>query len=90
LAATGSPPHVGIVAKENSPTCALLALHNIGYGVMIDDVPFAFTITGKYRYLPSKLRCIQSKHYVLQYLIQAMRLGIAPAENFSSTFQSHS
>jgi uncharacterized protein len=48
----GGLAHIGIVADravEDRP----LIVHNIGAGAQIEDVLFAFTITGHYRYLPA-------------------------------------
>jgi uncharacterized protein YijF (DUF1287 family) len=45
-------PHIGIVADRVSPTGTPLVIHNIASGTKMDDVLFAFTITGHYRYLP--------------------------------------
>jgi uncharacterized protein YijF (DUF1287 family) len=46
-------PHIGIVSDRMSPAGRPLVIHNIASGVKMDDVLFAFTITGHYRYLPS-------------------------------------
>lgn len=45
-------PHIGIVSSQLSPTGTPLVIHNIASGVKMDDVLFAFTITGHYRYPP--------------------------------------
>jgi uncharacterized protein YijF (DUF1287 family) len=45
-------PHIGIVSDRLSPTGTPLVIHNIASGVKMNDVLFAFTITGHYRYLP--------------------------------------
>jgi uncharacterized protein YijF (DUF1287 family) len=47
-------PHIGIVADARSPAGTPLIIHNIASGAKMDDVLFAFTITGHYRYLPSR------------------------------------
>jgi uncharacterized protein YijF (DUF1287 family) len=44
-------PHIGIVADRWSPGGTPLVIHNIGSGTKSEDVLFAFTITGHYRYL---------------------------------------
>ncbi len=47
----GSLAHIGLVADrriEGRP----LVVHNIGAGAQLEDVLFAFPITGHYRYLP--------------------------------------
>ena len=43
-------PHIGIVADRKSATGTPLVIHNIGSGAKMEDVLFAFTITGHYRY----------------------------------------
>jgi uncharacterized protein YijF (DUF1287 family) len=43
-------PHIGIVADRTSAAGTPLVIHNIGSGAKMDDVLFAFTITGHYRY----------------------------------------
>jgi len=43
-------PHIGIVANARSPSSAPLIIHNIGAGTQLEDVLFAFPITGHYRY----------------------------------------
>jgi uncharacterized protein YijF (DUF1287 family) len=48
----GSLPHIGIVTAERSPAGTPLIVHNIGRGPQVEDVLFAFPITGHYRYLP--------------------------------------
>jgi uncharacterized protein YijF (DUF1287 family) len=45
-------PHIGIVTAEKSATGTPLIVHNIGRGPEIEDMLFAYTITGHYRYLP--------------------------------------
>jgi uncharacterized protein YijF (DUF1287 family) len=47
----GNLPHIGIVTGERSPAGTPLIVHNIGRGPQIEDVLFAFPITGHYRYL---------------------------------------
>lgn len=46
-------PHIGIVSDQLSPSGTPLVIHNIASGVKMNDVLFAFTITGHYRYLPT-------------------------------------
>lgn len=47
----GNLPHIGIVANERSTDGARpLLVHNIGSGTRIEDVLFAYTVTGHYRY----------------------------------------
>jgi uncharacterized protein YijF (DUF1287 family) len=43
-------PHIGIVIDRKSPAGVPLIVHNIGNGPQIEDVLFAFPITGHYRY----------------------------------------
>lgn len=53
LAASRWLTSIGIVSDRMSPTGRPFVIHNIASGVKMDDVLFAFTITGHYRYLPS-------------------------------------
>jgi uncharacterized protein len=46
-------PHIGLVSDRSTDGRPLI-VHNIGAGARIEDVLFAFTITGHYRYLPDK------------------------------------
>jgi uncharacterized protein YijF (DUF1287 family) len=46
-------PHIGLVSDRFSPAGTPLVIHNIASGVKMNDVLFAFTITGHYRYLPA-------------------------------------
>jgi uncharacterized protein len=46
-------PHIGLVSDRAADGRPLI-VHNIGAGAQIEDVLFAFTITGHYRYLPVK------------------------------------
>lgn len=49
----GSLPHIGIVTGKRAPdTKHPLIVHNIGRGPRLDDMLFAYPITGHYRYLP--------------------------------------
>jgi uncharacterized protein YijF (DUF1287 family) len=43
-------PHIGIVAGRRSPPGTPLVIHNIASGTKMEDVLFAYTITGHYRY----------------------------------------
>ncbi len=45
-------PHVGIIAAEKSAAGVPLVIHNIGSGTKMEDILFAFPITGHYRYQP--------------------------------------
>jgi uncharacterized protein YijF (DUF1287 family) len=42
--------HIGIVAQERSPDGHPLVIHNIGQGTRLEDVLFAFTELGHYRW----------------------------------------
>ncbi|WP_439618043.1 DUF1287 domain-containing protein [Shinella sp.] len=47
----GNLPHIGIVADDRSSDGAWpLVVHNIGAGARLEDVLFAYKITGHYRY----------------------------------------
>jgi uncharacterized protein YijF (DUF1287 family) len=49
----GNLPHIGIVSDRRSADGARpLIVHNIGRGPEVEDMLFAFTVTGHYRYLP--------------------------------------
>ena len=43
-------PHIGIVADQRSSAGTPLVIHNIGLGARMEDMLFAYTITGHYRY----------------------------------------
>jgi uncharacterized protein len=47
----GNLAHIGLVA-DRSVDGRPLVIHNIGAGAQLEDVLFAFAITGHYRYLP--------------------------------------
>jgi uncharacterized protein YijF (DUF1287 family) len=48
----GNLPHIGIVVKEQSEDGTRpLIVHNIGRGPRLEDILFAYPITGHYRYL---------------------------------------
>ena len=46
----GNVPHIGIVIDRKSPTGHYMIVHNIGQGPKMEDVLFAWKITGHYRY----------------------------------------
>ncbi len=46
-------PHIGLVSDRIADGRPLL-VHNIGAGAQVEDILFAFTITGHYRYPPAK------------------------------------
>lgn len=49
----GNLPHIGIVSDRRSDDGARpLIVHNIGRGPEVEDMLFAYTITGHYRYRP--------------------------------------
>ena len=49
----GNLPHIGIVTDRHSELSGNpLVVHNIGAGPDLDDILFAYTITGHYRYVP--------------------------------------
>ncbi len=43
-------PHIGIVSSEKTASGTPLIIHNIGRGAQVEDVLFAYPITGHYRY----------------------------------------
>ena len=47
-------PHIGIVTDEIGPSGRPLIVHNIGAGPKLEDVLFAWKITGRYRYRPAE------------------------------------
>lgn len=47
-------PHIGIVTNKRSASGTPKIVHNIGRGPQLEDVLFAYPITGHYRYLPKK------------------------------------
>lgn len=48
----GNLPHIGIVTDRKSPAGIPLVVHNIGRGPEVEDMLFAYPITGHYRYMP--------------------------------------
>ncbi len=46
----GNLPHIGIVSDKTSPEGVPLIVHNIGRGPEVEDILFAYPITGNYRY----------------------------------------
>ncbi len=49
----GNLPHIGALVNERSPLSgAPLVVHNIGRGPQLEDVLFAYPMTGHYRYEP--------------------------------------
>lgn len=49
----GGLNHIGIVADQVTPAGTPLVIHNIGAGARLDDILFAYPVTGHFRYLPS-------------------------------------
>lgn len=49
---TSGVPHIGVVSNQQSKSGIPLVIHNIGWGTMLEDRLFDFTITGHYRYPP--------------------------------------
>ena len=49
----GNLPHIGIVSDRRSDARPLI-VHNVGAGVQVEDVLFAWPITGHFRYLPEE------------------------------------
>lgn len=50
----GNLPHIGIVAARRSAGGVPLVVHNIGAGPQVEDVLFAWPVTGHYRYFPDR------------------------------------
>jgi uncharacterized protein YijF (DUF1287 family) len=46
----GNLLHIGIVTDQKSPAGVPLVVHNIGSGPELEDVLFAYPITGHFRY----------------------------------------
>lgn len=52
----GNLPHVGIISDKASSTDAVpLIIHNIGQGVVEENILFTYEITGHYRYFPTEV-----------------------------------
>ncbi len=50
----GSLPHIGVVSAQKAPTDGTpLIVHNIGMGPTLENVLFAWPITGHYRFAPA-------------------------------------
>jgi len=47
---TKGQPHIGLVSAKKSLWGTPLIVHNIGNGAHLDDILFAFRITGHYKY----------------------------------------
>ncbi|RLA41740.1 MAG: DUF1287 domain-containing protein [Gammaproteobacteria bacterium] len=51
----GNLPHIGIVTDKIDPlTKKRMVVHNIGRGPRLENMLFAYQITGHYRYVPKK------------------------------------
>jgi uncharacterized protein len=46
----GNVPHIGMVVDQRSTSGRYMLVHNIGHGPKMEDVLFAWRITGHYRY----------------------------------------
>jgi uncharacterized protein YijF (DUF1287 family) len=46
----GNLPHIGIVTGRKAPSGRPMIVHNIGRGPEVEDMLFAYPITGHYRY----------------------------------------
>jgi uncharacterized protein YijF (DUF1287 family) len=46
----GNLPHIGIVSSTRAPSGRPMIVHNIGRGPQLEDVLFAYDVTGHYRY----------------------------------------
>ena len=46
----GNLPHIGIVSSTRASSGRLMLVHNIGRGPQVEDVLFAYDLTGHYRY----------------------------------------
>ena len=46
----GNLPHIGIVTSIRAPSGRPMIAHNIGRGPELEDMLFAFEVTGHYRY----------------------------------------
>lgn len=46
----GNLPHIGIVSSMRASSGRLMLVHNIGRGPQLEDVLFAYDVTGHYRY----------------------------------------
>ena len=46
----GKLPHIGIVSNRTARNGNPLIIHNIGLGPQLQDMLFAYAITGYYRY----------------------------------------
>lgn len=49
----GNLPHIGIVSGQRSAAGVPLVIHNIGRGTQIEDMLFAYPLTGHYRWNPA-------------------------------------
>jgi uncharacterized protein YijF (DUF1287 family) len=43
-------PHIGVISDRRAAPGRFLVVHNIGSGAQVEDVLFAYTITGHYRW----------------------------------------
>ena len=48
-------PHIGLVSNHPDPGSGrLLVVHNIGAGATVEDVLFAWPVTGHFRFAPGR------------------------------------
>lgn len=52
----GNLPHIGIVSDQFGESANPLIVHNIGAGPQLEDVLFAYQVSGHYRYAPDRIR----------------------------------
>jgi uncharacterized protein YijF (DUF1287 family) len=50
----GGVGHIGIVVDRKAPSGRFMVVHNIGAGPKMEDVLFAWSITGHYRYFGTR------------------------------------
>ena len=50
----GGVGHIGIVVDRKAPSGRFMVVHNIGAGPKLEDVLFAWSITGHYRYFGAR------------------------------------
>lgn len=60
-------PHIGVVSNQRSKTDPnrFMIVHNIAHGPQLEDVLFAFPITGHYRYTPAHMNNIPTDGYLV-------------------------
>ncbi len=91
-------PHIGVVVNKRSKADPnrLMVVHNIARGPQLEDMLFAFPITGHYRYTPAHMRNIpnamyaknkapSSRGFSREQLVQAANILGTNANNFAQT-----